>query len=291
LSLFAFQLLSFFHVSPPEPPYPTHPPPASITPPTHPPTPGFPPLCSLTLKHQSSQAQGPFFSLMSNMGILSHICGCHLGSLYVYSLVGGQIRWSSGGSGRLTLLLPQWGCNPPQLLQSLFQLLTRDSMLNPMVGCQHLPLYLSGSGRGSQETDILGFHQQALPSIHNIIWFWLLYMGWIPRWSSLWMAFASVSAPHFVFIFPSMSILFTLLRGTEVSILCSSFFLGFIWSVNCILGILNFWANMLHCVYSSHIYNSQKLETNQMSLNRGMDTKNMLHLHKEYYSLLKTMTS
>jgi hypothetical protein len=28
-----------------------------------------------------------------------------------------------------------------------------------------------------------------------------------------------------------------------------------------------------------HIYNSQKLETTQMSLNRGMDTENVVHLH------------
>jgi len=27
-------------------------------------------------------------------------------------------------------------------------------------------------------------------------------MGWIPRWGSLWMAFPSVSAPHFVPEFP-----------------------------------------------------------------------------------------
>uniref|UniRef100_A0A0V1KHX2 Uncharacterized protein n=1 Tax=Trichinella nativa TaxID=6335 RepID=A0A0V1KHX2_9BILA len=31
---------------------------------------------------------------------------------------------------------------------------------------------------------------------------------------------------------------------------------------------------MLHYVHSSHIYNSQKLEKTQMSLNRGMGTEN-----------------
>ena len=36
---------------------------------------------------------------------------------------------------------------------------------------------------------------------------------------------------------------------------------------------------MLHCVHSSLIYNSQKLERTQMSLNRGMDTENVVHLH------------
>jgi hypothetical protein len=57
------------------------------------------------------------------------------------------------------------------------------------------------------------------------------------------MAFPSISAPHFVFIFAPMSILFFLLRRTEVSTLCSSFFLSFMCSVNCILGIPGVWAN------------------------------------------------
>ena len=36
---------------------------------------------------------------------------------------------------------------------------------------------------------------------------------------------------------------------------------------------------MLHYVHSSLIYNSQKLERTQMSLNRGIDTENVVHLH------------
>jgi hypothetical protein len=36
---------------------------------------------------------------------------------------------------------------------------------------------------------------------------------------------------------------------------------------------------MLHYVHSSLIYNIQKLETTQMSLKRGMDTENVVHLH------------
>jgi hypothetical protein len=43
---------------------------------------------------------------------------------------------------------------------------------------------------------------------------------------------------------PSMGILFPLLRSPEVSIIWSFFFLRFIWSVNCILGIWSFWANI-----------------------------------------------
>jgi hypothetical protein len=36
---------------------------------------------------------------------------------------------------------------------------------------------------------------------------------------------------------------------------------------------------MLHYVHSSHIYNDQNLERTQMSLNREIDTKIVVHLH------------
>jgi hypothetical protein len=44
---------------------------------------------------------------------------------------------------------------------------------------------------------------------------------------------------------------------------------------------------MLHYVHSSLIYNSLELERSKMSLNREMDTENVVHLHKEYYSAIK----
>jgi hypothetical protein len=36
---------------------------------------------------------------------------------------------------------------------------------------------------------------------------------------------------------------------------------------------------MLYYVHSSRIYSRQKMERAQMSLNRGMDTENVVHLH------------
>jgi hypothetical protein len=42
-----------------------------------------------------------------------------------------------------------------------------DPALSPMVGCEHLPLYLSGPGRASQETAISGSCQQALPGVQQ----------------------------------------------------------------------------------------------------------------------------
>ena len=48
------------------------------------------------IKHP--QAQGLLLPLMSDKAILCHICGRSHGSLHVYSLVGGPVPGSSGGS-------------------------------------------------------------------------------------------------------------------------------------------------------------------------------------------------
>jgi hypothetical protein len=37
--------------------------------------------------------------------------------------------------------------------------------------------------------------------------------------------------------------------------------------------------DILHCVHSNLIYNSQKLERTQMSLNSGIDTEIVVHFH------------
>jgi hypothetical protein len=44
-----------------------------------------------------------------------------------------------------------------------------------------------------------------------------------------------------------------ILRRMEVSTLCSYFFLSFMWSVNCILGIPSFWANIHLSVSAYHV--------------------------------------
>ena len=44
---------------------------------------------------------------------------------------------------------------------------------------------------------------------------------------------------------------------------------------------------MLHYVHSSLIYNSQKLETNKMSLKRGIDTEYAVHYIVKYYRATK----
>ena len=115
-------------------------------------------------------------------------------------------------------------------------------------------LSLSGTGRASEETAISGSCQKALIGICLVgIWVWWLFMGWIPKWGSLWMVVPSVSAPNFVSLTPSMGILFPILRRNKVSTLLSSFFLSFMCFANCILGILSFWANIHLSVSAYHV--------------------------------------
>ena len=59
-----------------------------------------------------------------------------------------------------------------------------SSMLSLMIGCKHLYLYWSGSGRASQGTTRPGSCQQVLLDISNSVWVWYLQMGWILRWDS-----------------------------------------------------------------------------------------------------------
>jgi hypothetical protein len=67
------------------------------------------------------------------------------------------------------------------------------------------------------------------------------------------MVISSVFALNFVSVTPYMGILFSLLRGIEVSTFWSSFFLSFMCFTNCILGILNFWANIHLSVSAYHV--------------------------------------
>ena len=158
----------------------------------------------------------------------------------MYSLVG------SLDPGSSWVLVGSYCCssygaeNPFSSLGTFSSSFIRDPVLHPMDSCEHPLLYLSGTGRASQETGLSGSCEQALVGIHNSVWVWWLYMGWIPRWGSLWMVIPSVSAPHFVSVTPSMDIFFPLLRRTAT--LWSYFLLSFMCFVNCILSILSFWA-------------------------------------------------
>jgi hypothetical protein len=141
--------------------------------PTHPPTPAFLPWHSPTLGHQTPS--GP------RAAPLTDVQQGHPLWLVVQSA--GALRALAGWQ----CCFPYGAANPLSSFSLFSNSSIGDPTLSPIVGCKHLPLYLSGSGRASQETAISGFHQQALPSIHNSFWVWRLYMGWIPRWFCLWM--------------------------------------------------------------------------------------------------------
>ena len=55
-------------------------------------------------------------------------------------------------------------------------------VFHPIDGCEHLLLYLPGTGIASQDTAISGSLQQNLADICNSVWVFWLIMGWIPRW-------------------------------------------------------------------------------------------------------------
>jgi hypothetical protein len=158
--------------------YPIPPPPTSMTVLPHPPIhssshPGIPTHWGI----EHPQAQGPLLPLMSDKAVLYHICSRSHGSLHVYSLVGGPVPGSSWESGQLTLLLLHGAANPLSSFSPLSNSSIGDPVISPMVDCKHLPLYLSGSGRASQETAISGSCQQALPGIPNSVQIWWLHMG------------------------------------------------------------------------------------------------------------------
>jgi hypothetical protein len=75
-------------------------------------------------------------------------------------------------------------------------------VFHPIDDCEHLLLYLPGTGIASQETSISVSFQQNLAAICNSVWVWWLYMGWLPRWDSPWMVHSSVSALNFVSVTP-----------------------------------------------------------------------------------------
>jgi hypothetical protein len=107
---------------------------------------------------ESSQDQGPPLLLMPNKAILCYICSWSHKSLHVYSLVGDLVPGSSGESGWWILLFFLWACKLLQLLSPFSTSSIGDSVLSLMVGCKHLHLCWSGSGRASQGT--ASWHQQ-----------------------------------------------------------------------------------------------------------------------------------
>jgi hypothetical protein len=113
---------------------------------------------------------------MPDKAILCYICtGVH-GSLHVLSLVGGLVPGISGEFGWWYCCSSYGVANPFSYFSPFSNFSIVDPVLNLMVGCKHLPLYLSGSGRASQKTAITGSCQQSLLGIHKSVCAVLLYV-------------------------------------------------------------------------------------------------------------------
>jgi len=174
--------------------------------------PASPPCCSLTLVHEAftgTRASPPTDALQGPSSA-TYLAGDKIRSMCTLSLVV-QSLGALGGLVSCYYYSFYEVANPLSYLSPFFN----SSIGIPVLSSQfngwlreYLPLYLSDSGRASQETAILGFCQHALLGIHNIDWVWWLHVGWIPMCGSHWMTFPSVSALHFISIFPPVNILF-----------------------------------------------------------------------------------
>jgi hypothetical protein len=143
---------------------------------SHPPSPHPGILLYCGIEHP--QARGPLLPLMSNKVIFCHIRGQRHGLLHVYSWLVVQPLGTPGG-------LAYWHCcslhgsaNPLSSFSPFSNSSIRDpwAELSQMVGYELPPLYLSGSGRASEETAISDSCQQERLGIHNRVRFG----GW--RW-------------------------------------------------------------------------------------------------------------
>jgi hypothetical protein len=166
--------LSFFPVSPRYPPTPL--PLRGYSPPTDP----LPPHRSIILllwgfKPQQDQV-APLPST-SDKAVLCYIFSRNHGPTHIYSLVGGLVPGSFGGSGYLILFF-LWGCSPLQFLQPFPNSSIGIPGLSPMVGCECLHLYWSGAGK---VIAIFDSCLQAVLGIRNSVRVLCLRMAWIPR--------------------------------------------------------------------------------------------------------------
>ena len=121
-----------------------------------------------------------------------------------------------------------------------------DPVISSVVDCE--PLYMSGSDRASQGTALSCYCQHALLGIHNNVWVCAYGMGSYLGQFLGGLSFSLCSTlclciwTHEYFV--------TSLRRTEGPTLWSSFFLSFLWFVNCIFSIPSFW-NYIHLIGSA----------------------------------------
>ena len=113
--------------------------------------------------------QGPLLPLMTNKAILCYICDWSHEFLHVNSLVGSLVPGSSWCTGGSYCCSSYGAANPFSSLDTFSSSFFGDPVLHPMDGCEHPLLYLSGTGRASQEIALPDSCQQALVGIHNSV--------------------------------------------------------------------------------------------------------------------------
>ena len=178
---------------------------------------------------------------MSHKAILCNICGWGYETLYVYSLVGVLFPGSSGGCGCFILLFLLWVCKPFSSLRPF----SSSSIGNPV---SNINLRAS--------TSVFIRYWQSLSGDSYIrrlsastCWHQQYCLGLVTVYGMYTQVGQSLDGLSFSLcskIYGSLplGILFPLLRKNKISTFWSSFFLSFMWSMNCTLGIPSFWANI-----------------------------------------------
>jgi hypothetical protein len=170
-----------FLVSPPQTPYPTPTPFYERSPPPTQPLPSYHPSFPLYWSMDSPQDQGPSHPLMPDKASypLLHMqleLWVPLCALFGWWFSPWELEERGG--------LLSWFCCSSYGVANPFSsfIVSHNSsigipMLRPMVGCEHLHLDWSGSGRASQGRAISSSCQQALLGISNSVWVWCLHVG------------------------------------------------------------------------------------------------------------------
>jgi hypothetical protein len=116
--------------------------------------------------HKLSQDQGPLLLLMPDKDILCCVCCWSHGSLHVYT--GWWFSpWELWGWG--FWLVDIGVANPFSIFSPFSSSSIGDPMPSPVVGLEHLTLYLSGSGRVSWETCIPGSSHFLTSTIMSVL--------------------------------------------------------------------------------------------------------------------------
>ena len=134
--------------------------------------------------------------------------------------------------GRVVFL---WVGNPFSSFSPFSDSSIGDPVLSTMVGCKHPHLSLPGSGKASHKTAISGLVSKYFLANSVVSGFGVCVWDGFPGGTvSGWPSFSLCST---ICLLITSSISFPLLRRTKASTLWSFFFLNFLCSVNCILGI------------------------------------------------------